>query len=179
MAAIGDCVIAPAFHELGQRWEHGDAEIYQERRGVEMTRHVLSRLTDTLPPPATAAPMAIGATPPGDPYTLPGQLCELVLLELGWQARFLGSELPMETVGRAVVDLSPRVLWLSVSTLAEPSAFMQDYRALYQLCLDKQCAVVLGGRALTDAVRHDLQYASYGDRLQNLQGFAQSLYRRK
>jgi excisionase family DNA binding protein len=179
MAVIGDRVIAPAFGQLGQRWEHGEAEVYQERRGVEITRHVLSRLKDTLAPPVPAAPTAIGATPPGDPYSLPGQLCELVLLEQGWQARFLGSELPFETTARAVADLRPRVLWLSVSNLETPQRFIEDYRELHELCRERQCAVALGGRALTDTVRREIQYASYGDRLQHLQSFAQSLYRRK
>jgi excisionase family DNA binding protein len=177
MAVIGDQVIAPAFDHLGQRWEHGEAEVYQERRGVEITRHVLSRLKGTLASPVPAAPTAIGTTPPGDPYSLPGQLCELVLLEQGWQARFLGSELPLETTAQAVTDLRPRMLWLSVSNLDAPQSFIEGYRQLYELCRERQCAVVLGGRALTDTVRREIQYASYGDRLQHLQSFAQSLDR--
>ena len=176
MAVIGDQVIALAFHELGQRWEHGEAEVYQERRGVEITRHVLSRLKDTLVPPLPAAPTAIGTTPPGDPYSLPGQLCEMVLLEQGWHARFLGSELPFETTAQAVADLRPRVLWLSLSHLESPESFIQEYRQLYAWCQERQCAIVLGGRDLTDIIRREIQYASYGDCLQHLQSFAQSLY---
>jgi excisionase family DNA binding protein len=175
MAVIGDQVIAPAFDQLGRRWEHGEAEVYQERRGVEITRHVLSRLKDALAPPTPAAPTAIGTTPPGDPYSLPGQLCELVLLEQGWQARFLGSELPTETVARAVTDLGPRILWLSVSALEDSERFVQDYDPLYHRCLEQRCAVVIGGRALTDAVRQKLQYTSYGDNLRHLQSLARCL----
>jgi len=178
MAVIGDRVIAPAFHELGQRWEHGETAVYQERRGVEITRHILLRIKDTLAPPDPAAPTAVGATLPGDPYSLPGLLCELVLLEMGWQARFLGSDLPMETVARAVEDLRPRMLWLSISSLDEPGHFIEDYLRLYEICLRYQSAVVVGGRALTSSVRQQLPYASYGDNLQHLRGFAQSLYRR-
>ena len=177
MAVIGDRVIAPAFHELGQRWEHGDAAVYQERRGVEITRHVLVRMKDTLPPAAAVAPKAIGATLPGDPYSLAGQLSELVLLELGWQARFLGSDLPTETVAQAVEDLRPRVLWLSVSWLKEAEHFIQDYNHLYEICLQRQCAVVLGGRALTSSIRRELRYASYGDNLVHLRSFARTLYK--
>ena len=176
MAVIGDQVIALAFYQLGQRWEHGEAEVYQERRGVEITRHVLSRLKDTLVPPLPAAPTAIGTTPPGDPYSLPGQLCEMVLLEQGWHARFLGSELPFETTAQAVADLRPRVLWLSLSHLESPESFIQEYRQLYAWCQERQCAIVLGGRDLTDIIRREIQYASYGDCLQHLQSFAQSLY---
>jgi methanogenic corrinoid protein MtbC1 len=177
MAVIGDQIVAAAFHELGERWDHGEATVYQERRGVEITRHVLTRLEETLAPPDPAAPTAIGATLSGDAYSLPGLLGELVLLELGWQAQFLGSDLPVETVAQGVEDLRPRALWLSVSHLKEPERFVRDYHHLYDTCLARQCAVVIGGRALTRSVRQELQYASYGDNLQHLRSFALSLYK--
>jgi MerR family transcriptional regulator, light-induced transcriptional regulator len=97
---------------------------------------VLLRLKDTLAPPGPDAPAAIGTTPPGHPYSLPGQLCELVLLGQGWNARFLGTELPFETTAQAVVDLRPRVLWLSVSNVDAPPRFIQEYRQLYEVCLE-------------------------------------------
>lgn len=176
MAVIGDRIIAPAFGDLGQRWEHGEAAVYQERRGVEMTRHVLSRLKDTLAPVTQEAPAAVGATLPGDPYSLPGQLAELVFFELGWRGRFLGNELPIDTLVQAVEDLRPRVLWLSVSNIEDPVRFIQHYDRLYHTCLDRRCAVVMGGRALTDSIRQQLKYAAYGDNLAHLRAFAQSLY---
>jgi len=176
MAVIGDRVIARAFHELGQRWEHGEAAVYQERRGVEITRDVLSRLKDTLAPAADGAPVGLGATPPGDPYGLPGQLCELVLHDLGWQARFLGSELPLETVAQAVEDIRPRVLWLSLSVLEDHEGFARSYGQLYETCLAHRCAVVVGGRAVTPSLRQQIPCASHCDNLLHLRGFAQSLY---
>jgi methanogenic corrinoid protein MtbC1 len=175
MAVIGDEIIARAFHEIGERWDHGQTTVYQERRGVEITRQVLTHLKETLPRPAATAPKAIGGTLAGDPYTLPGHLCELVLLELGWDARFLGSELPLETVAAAVHDLSPRLLWLSFSCLDVSDRFTEDWDRLYETCLAHHCAVVVGGRALKGSVRQKLKYGSYGDNLQHLRGFAQSL----
>jgi len=177
MAVIADSLIAPSFHALGDRWQHGEVEVYQERRGVEITRSVLLRLKDTLNAPDQAAPAAIGATVEGDPYSLPGLLAELVLLELGWQARFLGSELPYDTIVQAVEDLSPRMLWLSISNLADTGNFVRNYHRLYEICLSQQCAVVVGGRAITESLRRQIQYASYGDNLKHLRSFAHSFYR--
>jgi methanogenic corrinoid protein MtbC1 len=176
MAVIADSLVAPSFHALGNRWQHGDVEVYQERRGVEITRSVLLRLKDTLKHPHQAAPVAIGATVEGDPYSLTGLLAELVLLELGWQARFLGSELPYDTIVQAVEDLSPRMLWLSISSLVDTDDFVRNYRRLYEICLSQQCAVVVGGRAISESLRRQIQYASYGDNLKHLRAFAQSLY---
>jgi methanogenic corrinoid protein MtbC1 len=176
MAVIADSLIAHSFHALGDRWQHGEVEVYQERRGVEITRSVLVRLKDTLAPPDPAAPVAIGATLEGDPYCLAGLLAELVLLELGWQAGFLGSELPYDTIVQAVEDLSPRILWLSVSNLADPDDFVRNCHRLYEICLTQQCAVVVGGRAMTESLRRQIQYTSYGDNLKHLRAFAQSFY---
>ena len=175
MAVIADKVVAPAFHALGERWQHGDIEVYQERHGVEITRRVLLRLKDTLVPPEPDAPLAIGATLSGDPYSLPGLMGELALLELGWQAKFLGSQLPHTTLEQAVHDLKPNVLWLSVSSVQDPDAFIEASSRLYSLCLDNHCALVTGGCALTDSLRPSIKYASYGDNLQHLSAFAQNL----
>jgi methanogenic corrinoid protein MtbC1 len=175
MAVIADKVVAPAFHALGERWQHGDIEVYQERRGVEITRRVLLRLKDTLASPEANASCAIGATPANDPYSLPGLMGELVLLELGWQAQFLGSQLPHATLEKAVQDLKPNMLWLSVSSVEDSEAFIKANGRLHALCLEHQCALVTGGRALTDALRPHIEYASYGDTLQHLRAFVQNL----
>lgn len=177
MATIGDQVIAKAFHALGQRWEHGDVAVYQERRGVEITRLALMRLKDTLPPHDGMAPLAVGGTLSGDAYSLPSQLGELVLLELGWQARFMGCGLPAQTLAQAVEDLRPRVLWLSVSHVDDNDAFVKDYQHLHEVCVRRHCAVVVGGRALKEPVRQAIEYASFGDNMRHLLAFAQSLYR--
>ena len=179
MAVIAEKVVAQAFHALGQRWQHGELEVYQERHGVEITRRVLLRLKDTLSLPPDDAPVAIGATLTGDPYSLPGLMGELVLLELGWQATFLGSQLPHATLESAVHDLKPSILWLSVSSVQDPEAFIQANNRLHSLCLDHGCALVVGGRALTDELRPRIEYASYGDTLQHLAAFAQSLRAQK
>ncbi|MFC1764718.1 B12-binding domain-containing protein [Planctomycetota bacterium] len=177
MAVIGDHLIAPAFHALGEQWQHGELEVYQERRGVEMTRRVLLRLRDTQASPDTLAPVAIGVTLKGDPYTLPAQLGELVFSELGWRARFFGNDLPAETVAQAVRDLKPRVLWLSVSHVEDQDRIVAECNRLYETCCEVQCALAVGGHALTESLRQRIRYASFGDTLQHLHAFALSLFR--
>lgn len=179
MAVISDRVLATAFHALGRQWQHGDLEVYQERHAVEITRRVLLRLKDTLSPPEPDWPVAIGATLTGDPYSLPGLMGELVLLELGWKAQFLGSQLPQTTLEKAIDNLKPDVLWLSVSSIQDPDAFVEANRRLYAVCMENQCALVTGGAALTDGLRPRIQYASFGDNLQHLRAFVESLHGRR
>jgi hypothetical protein len=68
---------------------------------------------------------------------------------------------------------------LSVSIVADLETFTKDYQTLYETCSRLQCAVIVGGRGLTESVRQRIQYASFGDNLRHLHGFAQSLYRKE
>ena len=49
---ICDDVFAAAFEEIGRRWSHGDAEVYQERLGCEITLRVLHELRSLFPTPS-------------------------------------------------------------------------------------------------------------------------------
>ena len=145
-AKLADEFIGATFRRLGELWDCGNLEIYQERRGCEVCHRVLHDFRRLLPEAAAWAPIAIGASPAGDQYTLPSQIIELVLQECSWRATNLGPNLPFETIARAVSTYQPRLLWLSVSHLDDEESFVQNYRE-FQSQLPAQTIVVLGGRA--------------------------------
>jgi excisionase family DNA binding protein len=175
LRAICDRTLAPALCELGTRWEHGRIEIYQERRACEICLRALHRFTAVLPPPPDDAPLAIGGTPNGDPYTLPTLMAELTLREVGWRAESLGSNLPGSTLRAAVRDLKPRLIWLSVSCVADADAFVQDYEETYQTASLGGAAIVVGGKALREETRSRMRYSAFCDTLNHLAAFVQSL----
>lgn len=172
IAAFGDQFVAKNFVDIGQRWSHGETEVYQERRACQICHAVLEEL-GTLLPPSHQGPLAIGGTPEADPYTLTSTLAALVLRQNGWRAQSLGSNLPWPTLVAAVRDLKPKLFWLSVSATASPDDFVRGYRSFFDQ-VGAQTAVVVGGRALTPEVRQQLQYAAYCDNLQHLQSFARA-----
>jgi len=172
---IGDQVLAAAFHDIGDAWECGDISIYRERRGCEMAIHALHDLRGALPEPSLDAPRAIGGTLENDPYQLPTLMVELALREAGWQATSLGTLLPATTLIDAVRENKPRLLWLSVSSIQEPDKFLADFATLLAAATEQGTAVVVGGRALSDEVRRQMNYNAYCDTLRHLVSFAQSL----
>ncbi len=174
IAEIGDRLIAPAFHEIGFRWEHASMEIYQERRACEMTIRLLGELRSLIPEPSAEAPLAIGGAPERDPYALPTTLVDLVLRELGWRSQSLGALLPFSTLAQAARDQQPRLFWLSVSSIDDKSTFLQRY-AEFRSSLNHDTLLAVGGRALTDDVRQQMQFMSYSDNLQQFQSLASSL----
>ena len=172
LADIFDHVIARAFHDLGSRWQHGSAEIYQERRGVEITRQVLYRLKQALPTGQDDRPLAIGATLADDPFHLSGLMPELVLADTNWHAEFYGINLPSPTLINAIQTIKPKLFWISVSAFESKQSFISNYNPIWQAAQDSKVTMVLGGQKLTDNLRQDIKCSAYCDNMNQLNELA-------
>ena len=174
VSVLCDDVFAAAFREIGQRWSCGEAEVYHERRGCEITLRVLHELRAVLPAPPADAPLAIGGATSGDQYSLGTTMAELVLRDAKWNAVSLGDNLPFETLAVAIKQHRPRLFWLSCSHIANESEFLAGYGDLYEE-FGMEVAFVVGGYALTDELRQRMKFSAYCDNMQHLEGFAQTL----
>lgn len=174
VGTICDHVFAPAFQEIGNRWECNDAEVYQERLGCSIALRVLHELRSLIPESPEKAPIAIGGAVEGDQYHLPTSMVELVLRDAKWNAVSLGSNLPFQTLGQATKTHRPQLFWLSVSHIADESRFLGEYAEFYEE-FGMNVAIVVGGRALTEPLRQQMKYAAFCDNMQHLESFAQTL----
>lgn len=172
---LADDLIRPAMEHLGHEWESRSLDVYQEHRASRIVESVLIDLIRRQPPPLPEAPLALGCSPEGDLYTLPGLSCELALRELGWDVVNLGPNLPMASLGKAVRVQQPALVWVSVSHLNAPESFIAEYRAFYASVSRTGTAVVLGGASLAPELRARLVAASFGDRMAHLREFARRL----
>ncbi|MCS6851867.1 MAG: helix-turn-helix domain-containing protein [Gemmataceae bacterium] len=176
---LADRVIAPAMARIGHDWEIGTIEVWQEHRGTDLCAAALYGLKHDLEARAEKnRPVAVGAAPEGDPYLLPTLLAQYVLLDAGWEAVNLGPNTPLKSLAEAIRELRPRLIWLSVSFVAEESSFRETYNAFYRTAEHHGVAVALGGRALKDALRSTIPYTTYGDGLEHLAAFARTLHPR-
>jgi excisionase family DNA binding protein len=176
---IADRVIAPAMAEIGHRWETARIDVWQEHRGTEVCAAALFDLKEQLESRAERnRPVAVGGAPEGDPYTLPTLLAQLVLLDAGWEAVNLGPNTPLASLTRAVLELRPRLAWLSVSHLRDEAEFVAAYGDFYRAAEEQGVAVAVGGRALGEGVRSSLIYTTHGDGLSHLAAFARTLHPR-
>lgn len=153
VAEIGDEVIARAFFELGDRWQHGTLAVYEERRGCEIVLRLVHDLWHALPRPGLPradgddAPLAIGGTLAGDPYTVPNALVEVALRDAGWRTVNIGCDLPVATITAAVADLRPQLLWLSLSTSTAVEEALAGAADLVTTARAASTRIALGGRA--------------------------------
>lgn len=174
-ASLADDLIRPAMESIGHDWERRSLDVYQEHRASRIVEGALMELLRSQAPPSAESPLALGASPEGDLYTLPGLLVELTLRQLGWDVVNLGPNLPMASLARAVRVQQPRLVWLSVSHLGDEPLFIQEYKSFYASVSRTGTAVVLGGAALAPALRARLVAASFGDRMSHLREFARRL----
>jgi excisionase family DNA binding protein len=175
LSEIFDRVVAPAFHEIGARWECDDAEIYQERRSCEICIRSLAELRklQSKPPGALAA---IGGSLSNDIYQLPGILAELVLRDIGINATSLGTSIPASSLIAAIADLQPNLAWLSVAYIANESEFLEEFALISNCCAQNKIALVVGGRALTSGLRKQISYSAFCDTMKHLESFATTLF---
>lgn len=170
IAVICDDVIAPAFHRIGERWECGSVDVYQERCACEITIRILHELSHLLPP-VTTGKRALGATCEGDIYQVPNCTVALVLKQAGVHARSLGCNLPFDSLVAALTAHRPDLFWLSVSYISEEDRFLEQFHRLYQAASQHGVALVVGGRGLTDDLRRKMQYTVFADTLQHLESY--------
>lgn len=175
IAEICDRVLAPSFHRLGDVWQHGRLEVYQERRGCEICLKLLHELRLALEAPEDDAPLALGGTLHGDWYALPTTMCEIALREAGWQAHSLGSNHPAETLVAAIRDHRPRLFWISVSFVEEGADLTERIGAVYEAAVEAGTALALGGRVLEGELRRQVSCSVVCEDLRRLVSFAAAL----
>ncbi len=179
---LADGLIRPAMVQIGHDWAVNGLDVFQEHRATRSVELALFELVTRFEERASRvsspdAPLALGATTEGDPYTIPGLLCELTLRWLGWNVVNLGVNLPLDSITRAVAMHSPRLVWLSISHLGNPERFLEQYRDFFRTASEEGAAVLLGGQGLDPELRGKLVASGFGDRMAHLCEFARLLTR--
>jgi methanogenic corrinoid protein MtbC1 len=173
---ICDRSIAPAFHDLGGLWEHGEATIYQERRGTEICLEFLMEMKSLLPKPKPNAPTAICATLCEDNYTLPSLMVDVALYEAGWNSEFFGMGLTVETFKQAIIDRRPRLACVSFSGIEVTENFTDEFNDAYQTAVELGTALIVGGRMLTENIREQLKFTAYCENLERMLSLVRAIH---
>ncbi len=177
--ALADQVIAPVMAKVGHEWETARIDVWQEHRATQLCAAALFDMKDELQARAERnRPLAVGGAPEGDPYLLATVLAQLVLLDAGWEPVQLGPNTPMTSLTKAVEELRPKLLWVSVSHLQDAAEFIGGFRDLYRAAERQGVAVAIGGQALAAKVRSAIPYTTYGDGLSHLAALARTLHPR-
>ncbi len=177
--AIADRLIMPGMKFVGHEWSKGRVQVFQEHRVTQTVIATLYELRAFLRQQAGQdRPVAIGGAPEHDQYTLPTLLAKLTLLDAGWEAIDLGPNTPMTALTRAIKELKPSLVWLSVSYLQDRDQFLAEYTEMYRAAETAGVAVAIGGRELKEELRQQMNYTNFSDGMTQLASFARSLNQR-
>jgi MerR family transcriptional regulator, light-induced transcriptional regulator len=111
-SVLGDAVL-PLLHELGERWERGDATVAQEHFASHFLRGRLLGLARGWD--RGGGPRALLACAPGEQHDLPLIVFGIALREHGWRITFLGADVPVETLVRTAAALEPAAAVVSAT----------------------------------------------------------------
>lgn len=109
-----DRVIAPAMVRIGELWETGELSVADEHLASCITASVLERHAET-GGAASAAPLAVVASVPGDAHALAARMVADCLGAAGWRVLYLGGSLPADDLAVFARRRGARLLALSVA----------------------------------------------------------------
>ena len=175
VSVLGVCEqLTEACHSIGDGWACSEISVYREHVASQIGYRLLLDLSSSLPAVSETAPTAIGCTPESDPYSLPTLMVELVMRELGWNARSLGTTLPLELLAPAMEDSRPSLCWVSVSYVESPDRLRQQLEFLGEEGRTDGIRILCGGQAITEELRQGISDITFVGDLCELETIAQT-----
>lgn len=137
-------ILAPALHEAGRLWQRDEITVAHEHVLTNATERVIAQLIDLSPPRPHRDLAAVTACIGGAQHQVGARMVADAFAMCGWQATFLGSELPLEDLLRYVDAMSVDVIACS-ATLATDVIII---RSLIEELETRPIApiVIVGGR---------------------------------
>lgn len=170
VAEICDGALTEAMQKVGEGWPTDRRSIFIEHRATVICMRALNQLRLSIMQPNIPKFKALGASPTGDPFFLPGIMASLVLYEAGYQDINLGPDTPIDVIIDAVEDEQPRIIWLALATPLRSRFQLTEMERLSAKAMEQNCHFVLGGR---HADTFDLKNATRFETMKELLAFSQ------
>ena len=142
-------VVLPYLHDLGERWQRGDASVAQEHFASNVLRGRLLGLARGWG--QGRGPLALLACLPGEQHDLGLIAFGLALRTRGWRIAYLGSDTPLDTIGATADALAPALVVLHTVTGERVRPITATLREL-----GRSHRLALGGGGASDAEAAEL-----------------------
>lgn len=144
-------VIQEAMYEVGRRWERNEIGVAQEHMATAITQFVLARMyQEMLTVPPTRGRIVLTGVE-GEEHQVGLSMLADVLEVNGFEVRFLGTNLPRQSVVDVVRTLTPVVLGVSVTMPYNVGAVEHLVTDVRSQLGTRAPRVVVGGRAFAHA----------------------------
>ena len=151
-AVIQGEVLTPSLRRVGDLWEEGSLSVADEHLATQITLRVLALERETLRVAAgRRQDRVMLAAVEGEDHTVGLQMVSSLLAEGGYDVRFLGGDVPIDSLAQIVQKHRPRVFGLT--------ATMPESGELLRLAIDEirrgdsRTAVLVGGQGVPEDLR--------------------------
>ena len=144
-------IIHPLLVEMGDRWVSGELRVVNEHLASAVIRSVLGSMV-TGDHPSAGAPKLMATTPTGQLHECGALMSVVAARRSGWNATYLGPNLPAEDIASAARQEDVRVLLLSIVYPADDPHVAAELRKLRRL-LGEKTVIIVGGRAIEGYTR--------------------------
>lgn len=110
-------LLQEAMCQIGRLWEANRASVAQEQVATAIVQYIVARLYALVPPAPRRWGSALIAAVEGEMHELGARILADALEADGWDVRFLGANVPTETVLGAVLEHRPEVVGISAALL--------------------------------------------------------------
>ncbi|MFH2000381.1 MAG: MerR family transcriptional regulator [Planctomycetota bacterium] len=140
-----DKIIVPLMIKVGDQWHEGALRVAHEHFATAIVRTFLGHLNDGVNLPENA-PSLVVTTPPGQVHEMGALVVAASALSLGWQALYLGPNLPAEEICAAMDRNRSRAVALSIVYPPGDMHVMEELKKLRRL-LSSDKSIIVGGRS--------------------------------
>ena len=147
--AVQEDIIRESQRRIGELWARGEIGVAEEHMATAITRQVLTHLHEGAIPAVVKDERVLVACVEGELHDMPARMVADVLELAGYDVRFLGANVPAQSLPGMLAQFRPDVLALSVTVAPNLRALATTIRlALEQL---PSLLFAVGGRAVSVA----------------------------
>ena len=139
-------LVVPLMREVGEAGQKGQIRIYHEHLATALVRRRLESMLDDLRPENTAWPIIV-TTPAAQIHELGALMASVIANARGWDATYLGVNMPAEEIAAASTAISARAIALSLVHPPDDPGVVNEVRKLRRI-VAPEVPILLGGRAL-------------------------------
>ena len=136
--------IAAAFAEIGRLWDIGSCRVFEEHAASEALRRAAAFCAATRRPDPEAKDALLFSTA-SERHTLGLSLGELVVIEAGWNAHWLGEGPPIEDLDALIASKRPQLLIVSASSASTRQAVEAYQSALESVAGRERIRLIIAG----------------------------------
>jgi excisionase family DNA binding protein len=152
-ATAGDVyvhLIAPALHQVGQAWEHGEISVAEEHRASQICATIVAQLSDLFRRRnRSQRGTAVTLTPPDERHAIASAMVADFLRAAGYEVHHLGADVPVDDLALFLRVVPADLVCFSVTQRLDRNA----YRDLAAACREHTPAptVIFGGQGVDRA----------------------------